>query len=295
MSHSVLTASRGPYPHAKVSPFSAHVRSSIDALRASATSNAEGFGQHSALIALGRLVHAEEGRFLEAVLRQLVAAEQRFHLIEAAVALPVYDEALSLVERNEAVQLEGLAVDPERRARHTYRPDLVVIDKESRAAFVLDVKRSLETWSGTASLEKLAGRMLAASLTLPDLLYREHRRLYVSHTSIAIIDLAESRDHYPLGVFPLGALDRLLGCEGLADRMAQARQAFRDAVADLVDELAPGAARPAVDAFRRDEPAPSSLPHSETMSQDVTAPDDPPGRIPRRPTFGIAAPAAGRA
>lgn len=264
-------------------------------MRDSAKSNTMSFGMHSALIALGRLVPAEEGRFLEAALRQLIASEERLLVIDKAVALPVYDEALSLVERNDGAKLEGIAIDPDRRARHTYRPDLVVIDRETRGAFVLDVKRSLDSWSGTATLEKLAARMLAASLTLPDLLYREQQRLYVSHTSIAIIDLGDSRERYPHGIFPISALDGLLGCEGLASSVADARHTFRCGVADLIEELAPSSlARTVCNDLRQNDRRPE-LQANPNISDGTMATDHPPGRTPPRPTFGIAAPIVGRA
>ena len=289
-SHTAAPQARGLSPHAANlgSPFAGLIASSIASLRESAQAASSGYGQLSGLLTIGRQVPAEEGRFLEAALRKLVAAQDGIVLIEKALTLPVYDDALDLVERNNGDQLQGIAIDPDRRARHVYRPDLVVIDEERRSALILDVKRSLDSYSGTAALEKLAHRMLAASLTLPDLLYREHKRTFIAHTSIAIVDLADSRDSYPSGVFPIGALDRLLGTNGMVEGLSAARNGFRRAVADLIEELAPRSLSQGVCAdlryeHRIAEPGPIG---SGASATPVSAKGGPSGSP--RPTFGLA-------
>ncbi len=172
------------------------------------------------------------------MLRTRVASEPSLRLMESGIALPILDDAERILRMNEWTALTSLSVDADQRARRHYRPDLIVIKKNSGHALLIDVKRSLHSYSGNRQLHALRGRMLAAALVAPEILYREHKRTMVTRTEAAIIDLANSRKSYGEGVYALSHLDDLLGIEGLATDLEQCRVHCRAAVDDLVQSLA---------------------------------------------------------
>jgi hypothetical protein len=196
--------------------------------------------QSAGLIALAAQVAAAEGRMLEQLLREKVSSEARFKVLDSGIDLPVLDEAERMLALNEWSSLSSLAVDPDRRATRHYRPDLVIIERATSRAIIVDVKRSLSSYSGNRQLNHLKNRMLAAALVAPQILYTEHKRTMVTRTEIAILDLADSRSSYGDGIFGLCHLDALLGMPGLAADLQQCRAVYRAAVDALLREIAVG-------------------------------------------------------
>ena len=74
--------------------------------------------------------------------------------------------------------------------------------------------------------------MLAAALVVPDLLYKEHRRLYVDEVRVIILNAENQRTDIEGGVWPLTHLDHLLDIAGAGAVMAQLRELFQKRVAD---------------------------------------------------------------
>ncbi len=177
---------------------------------------------------------------LERLLREKVSSEARFKVLESGIDLPVLGDAERMLALNEWSRLSSLAVDPDRRATRHYRPDLIVIERATSRAIIVDVKRSLSSYSGNRQLNHLKNRMLAAALVAPQILYTEHQRTMVTRTEIAILDLADSRSLYGDGIFGLCHLDALLGMPGLAADLQQCRVVYRAAVDALLQEIAVG-------------------------------------------------------
>jgi len=177
---------------------------------------------------------------LEQLLRQKVSSEPRFRVLDSGIDLPVLDEAERMLALNEWSSLSSLAVDPDRRATRHYRPDLIVIERATSRAIIVDVKRSLSSYSGNRQLNQLKNKMLAAALVAPQILYTEHQRTMVTRTEIAILDLADSRASYGDGIFGLCHLDALLGMPGLATDLQHCRVVYRAAVDALLREIAVG-------------------------------------------------------
>jgi len=216
------------------------VDDAIRQLRSCHSASTDVHWQSAGLIALSAQVTAAEGRMLERLLREKVSSEARFKVLDSGIDLPLLDEAERMLALNEWTSLSSLAVDPDRRATRHYRPDLIIIERATRRAIIVDVKRSLSSYSGNRQLNHLKNRMLAAALVAPQILYTEHQRTMVTRTEIAILDLADSRSAYGEGIFGLCHLDALLGMPGLAADMQQCRIVYRAAVDALLREIAVG-------------------------------------------------------
>ena len=216
------------------------VDDAIRQLRSCHSASVDAHWQSAGLIALAAQVAAAEGRMLEHLLREKVSSEARFKVLESGIDLPVLGDAERMLALNEWSRLSSLAVDPDRRATRHYRPDLIVIERATSRAIIVDVKRSLSSYSGNRQLNHLKNRMLAAALVAPQILYSEHQRTMVTRTEIAILDLADSRSSYGDGIFGLCHLDALLGMPGLAADLQQCRVVYRAAVDALLREIAVG-------------------------------------------------------
>lgn len=226
--------------------------------------------QSAGLIALSAQVTAAEGRMLEQLLREKVSSEARFKVLDSGIDLPVLGDAERMLALNEWSSLSSLAVDPDKRATRHYRPDLIVIERATSRAIIVDVKRSLSSYSGNRQLNQLKTKMLAAALVAPQILYTEHQRTMVTRTEIAILDLADSRSSYGDGIFGMCHLDALLGMPGLAADLQQCRVVYRAAVDALLQEIA-------VSTFSlsRQTPTIASDPSStDAASTDVDDEDD---------------------
>jgi hypothetical protein len=216
------------------------VDDAIRQLRSCHSASTDAHWQSTGLIALAAQVTTAEGRMLEQLLREKVSTEPRFRVLDSGIDLPVLDDAERMLALNAWSRLSSLAVDPDRRATRHYRPDLIVIERETSRAILVDVKRSLSSYSGNRQLNQLKTKMLAAALVAPQILYTEHQRTMVTRTEIAILDLADSRASYGEGIFGLCHLDALLGMPGLAADLQQCRVVYRAAVDALLREIAVG-------------------------------------------------------
>lgn len=69
--------------------------------------------------------------------------------------------------------------------------------------------------------------MLAAALVVPDLLYKEHRRLQAIEVRVVILNAENQRSDLEGGVWPLSHLDHLLEVAGAGEVMAELRALFQ--------------------------------------------------------------------
>jgi hypothetical protein len=131
----------------------------------------------ASLASLANAASVSEGRLLEKVIT-LIAEANPDLTVFAQVRLPVHEDALELVDKNPEALYRGLTLDANARTRKVSVADLIIVDRRTRVAHVVDIKRSLGSYE-TARIVELRQRMLAAALVAPDLLWRDHQRIAV--------------------------------------------------------------------------------------------------------------------
>jgi hypothetical protein len=190
-------------------------------------------GDSEGLAALGRSITADEGRLLESVVTALAQRNGDIAVL-SGLKLPISDAALALIERNsDEGTISSLSLDPEGRSRRHYHPDLVLANRRTAEAIVIDVKRSLGGYLGGSKLSELKIRMQAAGLVLPDILWRDHQRLAVKRVSVAIIDGSRTDTDVSDGIWSLARLDELTGVPGAGVIAQSAITAYRRGICDL--------------------------------------------------------------
>ncbi len=192
-------------------------------LKLAASGDAEG------LESLGRSIAVEEGKLLEAVVIALACRNQDMTVL-TGMKLPVADAALAIIEHNDSRKVQTLSIDPESKAKRSYYPDLVLANRKSAEAIVIDVKRSVASYVMGNRLGELTTRMQAAGLVLPDILWRDHDRLAVSHVTVAIVDGSRTDAGSANGIWSLSQLDDLLGVPGLGKIAQSAIASFRSGI-----------------------------------------------------------------
>jgi hypothetical protein len=176
------------------------------------------------LASLANAASVAEGRLLEKVIA-LIAEVNPDLAVFAQVRLPVREDALELVDKNPEALYRGLTLDANARTRKVYIADLIIVDRRTRVAHVVDIKRSLGSYE-TARIVELRQRMLAAALVAPDLLWRDHQRIAVDEVRVVILEAAGRRTDLKSGIWSFAHLDHLLGVTGAADLVRQVRQDF---------------------------------------------------------------------
>ncbi|RFC65930.1 hypothetical protein DYI37_00065 [Fulvimarina endophytica] len=195
-------------------------------------------GRYIAVAALIRSVSFHEGKLLEDAMIAIGVANPDLVVLGSGVRLPVTAAALEAVAHNRSGALVGLSFDADAKAKSTYTPDLVTVNRRYRSALVIDVKRSLASYLDTHRLSELRTRMLAASLILPDWLYKERKRLAVDSVGIAIVDGSSGTSDHGSGLWSLSEIDDLLEIEGAAAAIIAMRARFADRVQALIkDEI----------------------------------------------------------
>lgn len=140
--------------------------------------------------------------------------------------LPVTKAASELVEMNDPALYRSLSLDADSGGRKTYTPDLLILNRGTEVAHLVDVKRSLGSYE-LSRIAELKSRMLAAALVVPDLLYKEHRRLRANEVRVVILNAENQRADIDGGVWPLSHLDHLLEVTGAGEAMAHLRDIFQ--------------------------------------------------------------------
>ncbi|MCQ8782912.1 hypothetical protein [Mangrovibrevibacter kandeliae] len=200
------------------------------------------------IAALIRSVSFHEGRLLEEAMIAIGRRNPDLVVLGGGVRLPVTPAALEAVAHNRSGALKGLSLDADARARGSYAPDIVTVNRRYRSALVIDVKRSLASYLATHRLSELRTKMLAASLILPDWLYKEKKRLSVDSVGIAIVDGSCGVSEHEAGLWSLAEIDDLLEVEGAAAAMMAMRQRFAARVQGLIEAEMLRLARPLVEA-----------------------------------------------
>ena len=192
-------------------------------------------GDYVGLSGLIRSVSVHEGRMLEEGLALVARWNPNLVILTQGLRLPVTPAALEALANNRCGLLARLSFDADARTRASYTPDLVLVNRSHRTATIIDMKRSVASYLDTHRLAELKTRMLAASLILPDWLYKERKRLMVEEVRIAIIDGASGPSDHDEGIWALSEIDDLLEIHGAAETMRAMRLTLRDKVRSLLE------------------------------------------------------------
>ena len=173
-----------------------------------------------------RAVPAAEGRLLERGIGFLAKRNPDLVVLTDNLRLPVTKAAAELVAMNDVALVKSLSLDADSGGRKSYTPDLLIINRSTKIGHLVDVKRSLNSYE-VSRITELKNRMLAAALVVPDLLYKEHRRLHVEEVRVVILNAENQRTDIDGGVWPLTHLDHLLEIMGAGEVMAHLRDIFQ--------------------------------------------------------------------
>lgn len=191
---------------------------------AGALSNALSGGVNEAAAIL-RAIPIQEGRLLERGIGIIASLNPDLVVLTQNLRLPVTKTALELVEKNDPKHFRSLTLDADTGGRKTYTPDLILLNRKTKLAHVIDVKRSLGSYE-VSRINDLKSRMLAAALVVPDLLYREHHRLVAEEVRVVILNAENQRSDIAGGVWPLSDLDHLVEVGGAGQGLGMLRERF---------------------------------------------------------------------
>ncbi len=178
---------------------------------------------------LMRAVPIQEGRLLEQGIALLAGYNPDLRALTENIRLPVTPAALQLVEMNNEANYRRLTLDADTGGRKGYTPDLLIVHQAKRLAYVVDIKRTLGSYEATR-IADLKNRMLASSLVVPDLLYKEHRRMTVDEVRAVIINADGQKIDIDHGVWPLSHVDHLLEIDGAGLAIEWLRTQFASAI-----------------------------------------------------------------
>lgn len=178
---------------------------------------------------LMRAVPIQEGNLLEQGIALLAGYNPDLRALTENIRLPVTPAALQLVELNNEAHYRRLTLDADTGGRKGYTPDMLLIHQSKRLAYVVDIKRTLGSYESTR-IADLKHRMLASSLVVPDLLYKEHRRMTVDEVRAVIINADGQKIDIDHGVWPLSHLDHLLEMDGAGLAIEWLRTQFASAI-----------------------------------------------------------------
>lgn len=217
------------------------------------------------MAAVLRAVPIHEGRLLERGISLIAERNPDLVVLTQNLRLPVTIAAMQLVEKNDPHLYRSLTLDADSGGRRSYTPDLLILNRRTRVAHVVDIKRSLSSYE-VARIAELKNRMLASALVVPDLLYKEHRRLVAEEVRVVILNAESERSDIDGGIWPLSHLDHLLEVTGAGEAMASLRRMFRERVdanwASARERMTASPAEMTLDG------TPSAAPSSESMSED---------------------------
>lgn len=191
-------------------------------------------GYESLLVAI-RSATTLEGTLLERGIALVAAANPDLTLVQLERPLPVHETAKAVFRRNDWAKASALRLDSEVATREFYRPDLLIVDGLRQLALVIDVKRSVASYSQRI-LNDLRSRMMASALVVRDVLERDHDVPPVARADIAIIDGAGDCRDEAKAIFTLADLDWMTRIDGAAAAITRLRDLYGMAVRQLLDE-----------------------------------------------------------
>lgn len=178
---------------------------------------------------LGNLPPVVEGELLEQAITVLASANPDVAVF-ADCRLPFDPDFVERI-RTMPIELIGkIGAAASRQSRHNYRPDLLLVDGETGTAHLVDIKRSLNSYD-SIRITHLRHRMLAAAISLPDLLARAGTTLVLRDIRIAVVNIEAVRPDFERGIWSMSELDRLIGVPGAAAMIGAMRKTFTRRVA----------------------------------------------------------------
>ncbi|PHR25378.1 MAG: hypothetical protein COA37_00585 [Hoeflea sp.] len=176
-----------------------------------------------------RSIPGHEGRLLERGIAMIARCNPDLIVLTQNLRLPVTPTALQLVGMNSPEHYRSLTLDADHGGRRTYTPDLIILNKQTKVAHVVDVKRSLISYENTR-IDELKNRMLAAALVVPDLLFKEHRRLVAEEVRAVILSAEERKCDVEGGIWPLSHLAYLIEVTGAGEAIGLLKESFEDRI-----------------------------------------------------------------
>lgn len=218
------------WPHAaaiaKLKPdFGRMVDKAIAAILSGDTRPDAVFGDYAGLVSMARSVSFHEGKLLEWGMIRVAACNPDLQVMPQDKPMPVVPAAIEFLERNEWNSLEGIRLRSEVHSKKSYTPDIVIVNRKRHSALIIDVKRSLASYS-EHRLDTLRSRMMAVALIAADWLYVERKAPLVSDVGIAIVDGSNEASDHDKGIFGLFEIDDLLEITGAGEAMAHLRSMF---------------------------------------------------------------------
>jgi hypothetical protein len=178
---------------------------------------------------LMRAVPIQEGHLLEKGIALLAGLNPDLVCLTENIRLPITSAALQVVENNDSQLYRGVSLDADMGGRKGYTPDMLLVHRKAHLAYIVDVKRTLSSYE-TTRVAALKTRMLASSLVVPDLLYKEQRRLTVNEVRVVILTADGQKADVDNGVWPLADLDHLLEIDGAGIAIERLRSFFTAAI-----------------------------------------------------------------
>lgn len=176
-----------------------------------------------------RAIPGHEGRLIERGIALVAKCNPDLVVLTQNLRLPVTATALQLVGMNEPQHYRALTLDADHGGRKTYTPDLLIVNSRTKVAHVVDAKRSLISYE-SARIDELKNRMLAGALVVPDLLYKEHRRLVAEEVRIVILNAENRKTDIDAGIWPMSHLDHLVEVAGAGEAIGSLQQNFRSRI-----------------------------------------------------------------
>lgn len=212
-----------------------------------------------------RSIPGHEGRLLERGLAMIARCNPHLVVLTQNLRMPVTPAALQLVEKNAPEHYRTLTLDADHGGRKTYTPDMLILNRRTKLAHIIDVKRSLLSYESTR-IDDLKSRMLAAALVVPDLLYKEHRRLVAEEVRVVILSGDDRKCDIDGGIWPFSHLDHLFEISGAGEAIGLLKRRFDARINKNWEQARQVFARPS---NRRGDPL---LP--VTIAGEETEPDD---------------------
>ncbi|WP_375590282.1 hypothetical protein ABWH89_05710 [Hoeflea alexandrii] len=160
-----------------------------------------------------RSLPALEGRLIELGIAAVAMCNPDLKVLTQNLRLPVLEEALQIVQMNDAENFRALTFNADSGGRKNYTPDLVILNQRTDTAHIVDAKRSVYTYD-RARLDELQSKMKAAGLVLPDFLYKEHRRLTAREVRVVILTADNRKTDSTGGIWHISRLDHLVEVQG---------------------------------------------------------------------------------
>jgi hypothetical protein len=176
-----------------------------------------------------RSLPAIEGRLIELGIAAVARCNPDLKVLTQNLRLPVLEEALQIVQMNDAANFRALTFNADSGGRKTYTPDLVILNECTGTAHIVDAKRSVYTYD-RARLDELQSKMKAAGLVLPDFLYKEHRRLTAKDVRVVILTADNRKTDLTGGIWHISQLDHLVEVQGAGTAIARLQADFHSHV-----------------------------------------------------------------